>query len=75
MGSEKFKADYHTSLLSKTERDLSDMEKRELLIIYEGVCKAQDAKNREPALFGCLEIPNDNVRLATVDCLFNVPLD
>lgn len=29
---------------------------------------------RDTALFNCLEIPNDEVRLAVVGCLFNVPL-
>ena len=30
---------------------------------------------RETALFNCLDIPNDDVRLAVVGCLFNVPLN
>ena len=30
--------------------------------------------HREKALFNCLEIPNDEVRLAVVRCLYNVPL-
>jgi len=31
--------------------------------------------NREQALFNCLIIPDDDVRLAVVECLFVVPLD
>ena len=31
--------------------------------------------NREQALFNCLIIPDDGVRLAVVECLFVVPLD
>ena len=30
--------------------------------------------NREAALFNCLEVPNDDVKLAVVECLNNVPL-
>ena len=30
--------------------------------------------NREVALFNCLEIPNDDVKLTVVECLNNVPL-
>jgi hypothetical protein len=30
---------------------------------------------REDALFNCLIIPNDDVKLAVVNCLFVVPLD
>jgi hypothetical protein len=29
---------------------------------------------RETGLFNCLEIPNDDVKLAVVECLNNVPL-
>jgi hypothetical protein len=31
--------------------------------------------NREDALFNALNIPNDNVKLAVVRCLYVVPLD
>lgn len=30
---------------------------------------------RETALFKCLEIPNDDVRLVVVNCLYYVPLE
>ena len=30
--------------------------------------------NRETALFYCLQVPNDDVKLAVVECLNNVPL-
>jgi hypothetical protein len=30
---------------------------------------------REDALLQCLNVPDDNVRLAVVECLFVVPLD
>ena len=38
------------------------------------VCDQMNDSQREAALFNCLEIPNDDVRLAVVGCLFNVPL-
>ena len=38
-------------------------------------CDQLNEANREVALFNCLEIPNDEVRLAVVECLFNVPLN
>lgn len=38
-------------------------------------CDQLNEANREVALFNCLEIPNDDVRLAVVECLFNVPLN
>jgi len=31
--------------------------------------------NREMALFRCIEIPNDEVKLAVVSCLYYVPID
>jgi hypothetical protein len=34
-----------------------------------------DENHREDALFNCLAIPDDDVRLAVVECLFVVPLD
>lgn len=45
-----------------------------LLQKYEGVCEVLNGNSREDALFNCLEIQNDNVRLEVVKCLFNVPL-
>ena len=30
--------------------------------------------SRDQALFSCLEVPNDEVKLAVVQCLFYVPL-
>ena len=31
--------------------------------------------DREEALFNCLEVPSDNVKLAVVQCLFNVNVE
>ena len=33
-----------------------------------------DNAHREEALFNCLTIPNDDVKLAVVDCLYYVPI-
>lgn len=41
---------------------------------YNDVCDALDHASRETALFNCLEVPNDHVRLEVVKCLYNVPL-
>ena len=37
--------------------------------------KRLNDKDREEALFKCLKIPNDDVRLAVVDCLYYVPIE
>ena len=34
-----------------------------------------NAAGRETALFNCLEIPSDDVKLAVVDCLYFVPIE
>jgi uncharacterized protein Smg (DUF494 family) len=39
------------------------------------VCERLNESEREKALFNCLQVPNDEVRLEVVKCLFNVPLD
>ena len=41
---------------------------------FDQVCAQMNESQRETALFNCLEIPNDDVRLAVVGCMFNVPL-
>jgi len=41
---------------------------------YTEVCEKMDGVFREEALFNCLKIPSDDVKLATVKCLFYVPL-
>lgn len=41
---------------------------------YEAVCSQLNNNSRETALFRCLEVPNDEVRLEVVKCLFNVPI-
>ena len=43
--------------------------------LYESVCSRLNAAERERALFYCLEIPNDDVRLACVECLYYVPIE
>ena len=42
--------------------------------VYEEVSQSLNDASRETALFNCLEVPNDDVKLAVVECLNNVPL-
>ncbi len=42
--------------------------------IFNEVSQSLNENQREAALFNCLEVPNDNVKLAVVECLNNVPL-
>ena len=43
--------------------------------MYESVSKRLDEGGSEEALFKVLEIPNDEVRLAVVNCLYYVPIE
>ena len=43
--------------------------------LFEQTSHKLNAANRDSALFRCLDIPNDEVRLVVVDCLYFVPLD
>ena len=43
--------------------------------IFDGVSESLNQNGREDALFKSLAIPNDEVKLAVVKCLFVVPLD
>ena len=52
-----------------------EAEKPNALPIYEEVSQSLNDVSREAALFNCLEVPNDEVRLAVVECLNSVPLD
>lgn len=45
-----------------------------LLKQYDKVCDKMDGANREAALFNCLKIPSDDVKLAVVNCLYYVPV-
>ena len=42
--------------------------------LFKTISDALDGGHREEALFNCLEIPNDDVRLAVVKCLFVIPI-
>jgi hypothetical protein len=42
--------------------------------IFEDASVALNDNGRETGLFNCLEVPNDEVKLAVVECLNNVPL-
>lgn len=42
--------------------------------LFEDVSLSLNDSGRETGLFNCLEVPNDEVKLAVVDCLNNVPL-
>ena len=42
--------------------------------LFQTISSNLDDCQREQALFNCLEIPNDDVRLAVVKCLFVIPI-
>ncbi len=42
--------------------------------IFSVVSQSLNEASRENALFNCLQVPNDDVKLAVVECLNNVPL-
>jgi hypothetical protein len=44
-------------------------------VLFDAVSYSLNNNNREAALFNCLNVPDDNVKLAVVSCLFVVPLD
>lgn len=44
-------------------------------LLFEGISMDLNNNNREDSLFNCLNMPNDDVKLAVVKCLFVVPLD
>ena len=43
--------------------------------IFDTISESLNENGREDALFKCLAVPNDDVKLAVVKCLFVVPLD
>jgi len=43
--------------------------------LFEAISSSLNDNNREAALFNCLNIPDDGVKLAVVECLFVVPLE
>jgi len=43
--------------------------------LFDEISQSLDQNKREDALFNCLAIPDDHVRLAVVRCLYVVPLD
>lgn len=43
--------------------------------LFEQIAENLNSNNRETALFNCLMVPDDGVRLAVVRCLFVVPED
>lgn len=56
------------------DKDKLDSKQKQCMQKFFQVCDQMNDSQREAALFNCLEIPNDDVRLAVVDCLFHVPL-
>jgi len=44
-------------------------------VLFDAVSSSLNNNNREAALFNCLAVPDDTVKLAVVSCLFVVPLD
>lgn len=43
--------------------------------LFTAIALSLNNNNRETALFNCLAVPDDGVRLAVVKCLFVVPLE
>lgn len=43
--------------------------------LFNAIAQSLNNNNRETALFNCLAIPDDDVRLAVVKCLYVVPVD
>lgn len=43
--------------------------------LFDEISQSLNQNKREDALFNCLAIPDDSVRLAVVRCLYVVPLD
>jgi hypothetical protein len=44
-------------------------------LLFNSLSERLNEFGREGALFNCLAIPDDGVKLAVVECLFVVPLD
>ena len=44
-------------------------------VLFQAIAESLNNNDRETALFNCLVIPHDPVRLAVVKCLFVVPVD
>jgi hypothetical protein len=51
-----------------------ESEKPNAAIYFKQVSSALNESNRETALFNCLDVPSDEVKLAVVECLDNVSL-
>jgi hypothetical protein len=43
--------------------------------LFAAIAESLNNNNRETALFNCLTVPDDGVRLAVVKCLFVVPIE
>ena len=46
-----------------------------IMKLYELTCARLNASHREDALFRVLDVPNDEVKLAVVHCLYYVPIE
>ena len=53
----------------------SEAEDNKVNSLFDATSGSMNENGRETALFNCLKIPDDNVRLAVVECLLVVPLD
>ena len=60
--------------LKSPNKKLEDRTDRKLHEVYEKVCQKMNEAEREQALFYCLRIPSDLVRLAVIKTLFFVPV-
>ena len=49
-------------------------DEQKIKILLQAVCTRLNAADREEALFRVLVVPNDDVRLAVVNCLYYVPI-
>ena len=60
--------------LKTPQKKIADRTDRKLHEIYQRVCEKMNKADREVALFNCLKVPSDHVRLAVVRALFFVPV-
>lgn len=65
---------YEKRKMDKDPDDFSHKENQSVYEAYEVCCQSMNENEREDAMFNCLEVPSDDVRLEVVKCLYNVPL-
>ena len=65
---------YEKGKIDKPGNLLSSKDHQSVYEAYEACCESMNDNERENAMFNCLEVPSDDVRLEVVKCLYNVPL-